>query len=270
MVRALLLLVGVAAAMPAVAQDFSMPPISPSNIASVARTDVLGTHLRGTEQNGADLAASTVPSATRVASLRYLPSPQRRAANLALFVQKTRRTNPASAAAMEKLFASTDIIEAIGQQLAPIGLRTDDVSDAYAVWWMSLWGAAHGDSRTPSRSTVQAVRAQAARALASTSELERVDDATKQEMAEALLVQTALIDGMVEEYGRDPTIRAKIASAVRQGARVSGLNLDAMRLTEAGFVQAKLEDQNRSQESALDRSKADIRLGKMLRPELSR
>lgn len=234
-----LLLLAIAAAKPAVAQDFSMPPISPSIIASVTRTDVLGTHLRETEQNGADLAASTVPSATRIASLRYVPSPRRRAANLAAFVQKTRRSNPASAAAMEKLFASTDIVEAIGQQLAPLGLRTDDVSDAYAVWWMSAWGAAHGDPGTPSRSTVQAVRAQAARALASASELNRADEATKQEMAEALLVQTALIDGMVEEHGRDPAMKARIASAVRQGARASGLDLNTMRLTEAGFVRAE-------------------------------
>lgn len=58
-------------------------------------------------------------------------------------------------------------------------------------------------------------------------------------MAEALLVRTALIGGMIEEYGRDPTMRAKIASAVRQGTRASDLDLDAMRLTESGFARAE-------------------------------
>ena len=140
---------------------------------------------------------------------------------------------------MERLFANTDVIGTIGQALAPVGLRIDDVADAYAVWWMSTWQAAHSDPSTPTREKAQAVRAQAARALATTPELVRADDAAKQEFAEALLVQAALVDSMMEEYGSDPAMASKLAASVRQGARASGLDLDAMTLTEAGFVPAK-------------------------------
>ncbi|HEX8554618.1 MAG TPA: DUF6683 family protein [Sphingomonas sp.] len=182
---------------------------------------------------------SSPSSATAATSLRYVPSLQRREVNLARFVAKSRAADHQGAAAMEQLFAGTDVFAAMSKALAPAGLRIDDVADAYAVWWMSAWGAAHGDASTPSRAKAQAVRAQAARALAATSELARADDAAKQEFAEALLVQTALIDGMVEQYGRDPAMAPKIAASVRQGAKASGVDLDAMTLTETGFVPAR-------------------------------
>ena len=140
---------------------------------------------------------------------------------------------------MQQMFASTDVIGAMGRALVPLGLRTDDVADAYAVWWMSAWGAANGDNSTPGRATAQAVRAQSARAFAATPEFARADDATKQEYAEALLIQSVLIAGMMDRYGRDPSMMSKIAASVRQGARASGVDLDAMTLTEAGFVPAK-------------------------------
>lgn len=169
----------------------------------------------------------------------FNPSASRRSANLARFVQQSRKVDPQRAAAMERLFRGTDVIAAMGQALAPVGLRTDDVADAYAVWWMSAWQLAHGDASAPDRATAQAVRAQAADALAVTPEFVSADDAAKQELAEAMLVQAALIDGMMEEYGRDPAMDSKVASSVRQGAKAFGLDLDATMLTKAGFVPAK-------------------------------
>jgi hypothetical protein len=238
-VRCGLMLTAVAATAPAAAQDFSMPPINPGIIASVARTDVLGSHLREVEQGGNDAAVTTALIAASAATLRYAPSAQRRRINMARFVEKTRSSNPSSAAKMEQLFASVDVIAAMDRALAPVGLRTDNVADAYAVWWMTAWGAAHGDTSTPSMAKAQAVRAQAARAVAAVLDSAKADAAAKQEYAEALLVQAALIDGMVEQYGQDPAMAPKIASSVRKGARASGLDLDAMTLTEEGFVPAK-------------------------------
>lgn len=190
--------------------------------------------------SGATKTPSTQRSITAIRSIdfSYRPSTQQRKKNLAQFVEKTRRSNPDSAAKMQGLFASTDVIALMGQALAPVGLRTDNVADAYAVWWMSAWGAAHGDSSTPGRAKAQAVREQAGRAISATPEFASASNESKQEFAEALLVQAALIDSMVEEYGRDPAMAAKIASSVRQGARASGLDLDAMTLTEQGFVPA--------------------------------
>jgi hypothetical protein len=66
-----------------------------------------------------------------------------------------------------------------------------------------------------------------------------MNDAQKQEMAEELLMQSALADAAAANYANDPTTMAKLSVAVRQGATKSGLDLDAMTLTEDGFVPAK-------------------------------
>ncbi len=181
-----------------------------------------------------DAARTMSPAATSV--LRYTPSKPRRSANLAAFVQKTRAADPAGAADLQKLFAEGDFIEKIGALVAPQGLRIDNVADAYALWWITAWQAAHGNNDTPSRAVLGAVRQQAANAVVATGEIARASDAQKQELAEALWVQSALIDGAVEQAKRDPSRLRAVGDAVRQGAKGMGLNLDAIDLTSQGFV----------------------------------
>jgi hypothetical protein len=169
-------------------------------------------------------------------NLRYVPSKTRRSTNLAAFLQKTRTVDPQEAADMQKLFAEGDFIEKIGALVAPQGLHIDNVADAYALWWITAWQAAHGNNDTPSRAVLGAVRQQAANAVTATGEIARASDAQKQELAEALWVQSALIDGAVEQAKRDPSRLRAVGDAVRKGARGMGLDLDAIDLTSQGFV----------------------------------
>ncbi len=123
-------------------------------------------------------------------------------------------------------------------ELAKFGLRTDNLADAYTVYWVEAWQAAHGRSDEGSRAQAQAVKAQAARALLATPEVARATDAQKQELADALLVQALLIGAAKNQAGGDPAKLRAVGQAVRQGAKASGLDLDAMTLTEDGFVPA--------------------------------
>ena len=173
-----------------------------------------------------------------VASLRYSPNMTTRQRNLSAFVSKTRKQDPAGAAQMEQLFASTDVMATIGQALAPVGLRVDNVADAYTVYWMSAWQASVGSTATPTRAQVTKVKQQVTQALLATPEITGASNAQKQEFAEALLVQTALIDASMEQAAGDAKQKRAIASAVRKGADAMGLDLDAMTLTEDGFVPA--------------------------------
>lgn len=75
------------------------------------------------------------------AAMAYRPDPVRRRSNLAQFVAKTRAVDPAGADDLEKLFAQTDFIAAIGQAMAKQGLRLDNLADAYATWWVTAWQA---------------------------------------------------------------------------------------------------------------------------------
>ena len=170
------------------------------------------------------------------ASLRYTPSKARRTVNLAKFVQKTRAADPQGATDLQKLFAEGDFIERIGGLVAPIGLHIDNVADAYALWWITAWEAAHGQYDETKPAILAAVRAQAAAAVTATGEMARASDAQKQELAEALWIQTALIEIAVEQAKHDPARLRQIGDAVRQGARGMGLNLGMIDLTPQGFV----------------------------------
>lgn len=172
-------------------------------------------------------------------ALLYQPSAERTRANLAAFVEKTRAVDPAGAAQLEQAFASADIIGTIGAELRKVGLDKNNMADAYAVWWVNAWGAAHGDLSESSPAQLQAVSDQAARAMLQTPETIRADDATKQEMAEALLIQAVLVMSSAEAAANDPAAMEQVGQAVRTGALASGIDLDTLRLTEGGFVEAK-------------------------------
>lgn len=48
--------------------------------------------------------------------------------------------------------------------------------------------------------------------------------------------QAAMIDSMVELAKADPELMPRVQQSVRQGARASGVDMDAMQLTPGGFV----------------------------------
>jgi hypothetical protein len=168
----------------------------------------------------------------------YVASPARRRANLARFVAQVRRADPIGAARMTELFASTDVIEIIGRQMQQsYGMRSDNLADAFAVWWTSAWMGSQGRTDDPTRGQMQKVQRQAFVALASTPEFAAASDSVKQELAESLLVQAALIGDTIKEYQSDPVMLEKSRQSVIQGAQTMGLDLRTMTLTDAGFVQ---------------------------------
>jgi hypothetical protein len=172
-------------------------------------------------------------------SLTFTPSKSRRRANLQAIVERARSQDPAGAVQLEQTFASADIIGQIDAALQTVGLRADNTADAYAMWWISSWKATKGDVSTASAAAYQAVSAQAARGMVGSPLFASTNDAQKQEMAETLMVQAALIDSLVESHADDQAMLAKVSASILQGAKASGVDLDKMTLTEDGFVPAK-------------------------------
>jgi hypothetical protein len=178
-------------------------------------------------------------SAQQISSLNFIPSEARRKANLAEFVDKTRANNPEGAAQMAQLFASTDVISAIGKGIAPFGLKVNNLADAYTVYWTNAWLGSRGRDDTLSKQQIDSVRSQAANALLAVPGIAAASDAGKQEMAEAMLVQAALIEAYVGNAKSDPALMSKVKAAIAQGAKGMGLDLYTMTLTADGFVPAK-------------------------------
>ncbi|WP_146207984.1 DUF6683 family protein [Azospirillum sp. TSH64] len=201
-------------------------------VPSIAQTDILGTHLR--ELRNEQERRNTPPP--DVSRLGFTPSKVRRNANLAAFVEKTRAVDPNGAADLQRLFAEGDIIERIGAAIAPVGLRTDNLADVYALWWIAAWQATRGDNDTLGRDMYAAVRAQSARALNAAGSPGKASDAEKQELAEALLVQTMLIDVAVDRAKGNPALMRQVKLAVAKGARGMGLDMAGMEITGGGFV----------------------------------
>jgi hypothetical protein len=74
----------------------------------------------------------------------------------------------------------------------------------------------------------------------SVTEIASGSDAVKQETAETLLIQTLLMGAYIEHAKADPALFRQVADAARKGARASGLDLDAMELTDDGFVPSRV------------------------------
>jgi hypothetical protein len=172
--------------------------------------------------------------------LTYRADPAQRVQNLNRFVENLRGIDPAGAASLAKLFASTDIVAAIGQEMSKEGLKVTNVADAYAVYWITAWEASRGIAGVETSGVrARAVRDQAARAFAATPAFARSTNAMRQEFAETLLIQSLLIQSNMTALASDKPRQQQLSDAVRTGAAQMGLTLDAMTLTDAGFVAAR-------------------------------
>lgn len=180
-------------------------------------------------------AYPTGPSAASAAALVFTPSREVRKANLARIAAKARPQSPELAAEIDALIASGDVIESMAATLAPMGLETNNLADANTVYLMSAWLASRERSDTPSIASVNAVKGQITRALLASPEVVAAPDEGKQEYAEVMLLQAALIESAMQQAeGRADDLRA-VAEAARAGARALGINLGSLELTDEGF-----------------------------------
>ena len=186
-----------------------------------------------------DFSKDAGPSALEAAQkklLNYDYQPQRSKDNLTAYLQDLRATSPAAANAVAAQFARVDVIAAVRDAMLATGLDPDNLADAQAVWLINTWCAARGDlSQTPPE-TVQAVARQMRLFAMQRPELLGLDDAAKQKQAEALMVQAALISSSQAQAANDPKATAEVAQIARKTAQTSGLDLDRLILTKAGFV----------------------------------
>ena len=187
-------------------------------------------------QSSSDTSLSA--TAIQSAQLDFTPSMQRRRTNYAGFVERSRRVDPAGADSLAETLRN-DPVAMMQPELAKVGLRIDNVADAYAVYWVEAWQAVHGVTGASSRATAQAVREQAAKAIGSTPVFATATPAQKQELAESYLVQALLVGAAKEQASGDRARLRQVSAAVEKGARAAGFDLRAVTLTEEGFVPAK-------------------------------
>lgn len=171
-------------------------------------------------------------------SLFYTPSLSLRRENAARFALSMKKNNPANASHLEASISEGKFVDDMDQIMKPMGLRIDNVADAYALWWVMAWTAANANavSEVPLQQSIFAVKNQATELLTSAPEFASAPDALKQEIAETMLIQTVVLVNEMELTKNNPVQQDRLAKAVNQSAMQMGLDLTKMDLTERGFA----------------------------------
>ena len=182
---------------------------------------------------------SRTASSTRSAvhgSTRFRPSAAVRQRTLTGLVNKARATNPQGADALQRDFAKGDPIAAIAPGLARYSLRTDDVADAMTAYLVSAWYGVRGSNEDPAPWQVRATREQVHRILLSSPQFASSSDQTKQQMADALLLQLMVTDRLVTSAKGDPSKMVSAKNTIQQAVlKTFQLDLTKAKLTEEGL-----------------------------------
>ncbi len=179
-----------------------------------------------------------LPQATErdIKLLGFRSSQQRRNANIETFIARTPSAHRADAARLRTINEGGQVFAAMDQALGKHGLSTSNLADAYTTWWMMAYNGAHGISGDPTTQQVLGVRRQATAALMAVPGIGSMDDAAKQEMADALLIQAFLVASLIHDAEQNPSLWPQVKNAVAAGARASGLDVQSMQMTSTGFA----------------------------------
>lgn len=223
------------------AQDF-MPTYTPDFQANMALNTMVGNQLerdsrRGGASSQSSSASSPASGSTGVVSTSYRASPavtSRVKRQFAAFVGSTGGDQAGIAAAMER----EDFFARWGRHVSQYGLRRGSVADAMTAYWVLNWQIAN-DVREVDRSQVSAVRSQVQSILGGNPGFSRLDDAQKQEMAEAMILNfiaqsVAYEDAMA---ANDAGMQRRLQNAaVARFNNEMGVDLRSIRLTNTGFT----------------------------------
>ena len=193
--------------------------------------------LRSTLSEGLLAQVRGRPAPAGAVNARYTPSPATRQNLANIMGGAAAKQDPAKGEEMRRLVLSGQAV-AEYQRIAPmLGFRANDAVDAYAFYLLAQWGVANDYRADITRTQAAAVRRQAASAYAGiASQLDT--DALRQEFAELLVIQGAILSGAHEAAvrTRDNAAVARYAALARRGGqKVFATDPAGIILTDAGF-----------------------------------
>lgn len=158
-------------------------------------------------------------------------------AQFAEFIERT--SGREAAERTRSAFQSGDPIASWAGIVREDGLRTGDLADAMAAYWILNWIMANqGDNN---RTQALAVRDQVRGVIGGSPAVARLGDAGRQEMAEVLMLnflvqQATYVDAM--QRGDQAMMRRLGDAAVARFRNEMGVDLRRLQLTDAGLVSA--------------------------------
>ncbi|WP_325135752.1 DUF6683 family protein [Brevundimonas diminuta] len=189
---------------------------------------------------GAAAASATAPERRATVQTTYRSSSTvstRVRAQFAEFIERTSGREAAERA--RSAFQGGDPIASWASIVRQDGLRTGDLADAMAAYWILNWIMANqGDNN---RTQALAVRDQVRGVIGGSPAVARLGDAGRQEMAEVLMLnflvqQATYVDAM--QRGDQAMMRRLGDAAVARFRNEMGVDLRRLQLTDAGLVSA--------------------------------
>ncbi len=152
------------------------------------------------------------------------------------FLSKMREFDSEGAELLQQRHSKANFFDSMGTELNQYGMRTDNVGDAMTVWLINLWMGANGISDDPPAAQIKAVRMQVSESLRSSDTISTATDAQKQELAEILWLNAAVVgSALADPRVKSGEMRDQLQTAMSQVGRNMGMDLTAMRISDFGF-----------------------------------
>jgi hypothetical protein len=222
------------------AAAFVPPPI---NIAPQAAMSKLQRELLDRRLEKQDGPQQSQPSAPALSpgAMSFTPNRERTQSNLRNLIART--PDPKTRADLEQMIgAQPDLMDIIIAGTKSYGFDPYNVADVYAMWWMNTWLIANKRDDDPDNGTIAVVKQQTNAAFAASPEFAKLGDAERQEYAEWMMFQAAMLGAAFEQSKNDPKVADEIAEAANRSAQAGGVDLSLMTLTPNGFVPRKGAD----------------------------
>lgn len=223
-----------------VAAPFSASAQGVFNMGMLTNTLSSGTLIQSEETRAAGQSfrsrgPARTTAAINPAALSFRPDMAARKRNMAQFVAKIRRVDPASADDLQRALASHDLVAQVGASMRKAGLNPNNLADAMALYTVIAWYGVRGsDDSKPA--DFKPVSRQFVRSMGSTPQFARASQATKQELAESMMIQAMMAEQSVTLAKRQPGVMPQLKQAIDQGARGTfGFDLARMRLGPNGL-----------------------------------
>lgn len=192
-----------------------------------------GTRLHRPSARGSALAATP----QRVtASLTFRPDPAVRNQVYNRAVAEWSKRDRAEGAKLRQLLQSGKVMRDMNGYMAGYGLNPNNVGDTTAMYLALAWNVVHGSSDDPGRAQVQGLRRQTAATFATLLDFMRAGPATRQELSDANVIQSAFVANIANAMAKDGSLAGRARNSVAQGVKsIYGLDLRTVKLTSAGF-----------------------------------
>jgi hypothetical protein len=186
------------------------------------------------------VATPRTSSTTRVSLFAFKPAAQRRQSNIDSFITNLIAANPGQDKQIRDAFGDPTLFSVVDKSIAPMGLSTENLADAFTIWWITNWetSRAIAGSVEP-KGRPQAVQKQVQTMLFRMPSALKLSDEEKQDLADYLILQTVLINRMAEHAKQDPSQWLKVVKGIKASAFELGFDFDSMELTDTGFVPIK-------------------------------